>query len=197
VLDAAVAVVDARGPDGLTLAAVAERVGIRTPSLYAHVDGLAGLKLELRLRGVDRLGAELQRAAVGRSGRDAVHAIARAYRDFARAHPGLYGLTQVGDGDERVARASAAVVGTVVAVLAGYGLAGTDAIHATRVLRSSLHGFVSLEAGGGFALALDLNETFDVLLDALDAGLERLAAGGADARADAGSEGGTDAGGSR
>jgi len=62
-------------------------------------------------------------------------------------------------------------VGIVRAVLAGYGLEGDDALHATRGLRSLLHGFVSLETGGGFGLPLDLDESFRRLLQVFMAGL--------------------------
>ena len=60
-------------------------------------------------------------------------------------------------------------------MLRGYGVEGDDALHATRYLRSTLHGFVALEAAGGFALDLDLNVSLDRLVAALDAGIERLA----------------------
>jgi len=57
------------------------------------------------------------------------------------------------------------------AVLAGYGLEGDDALHATRGLRGLLHGFVSLETGGGFGVPLDLDESFRRLLQVFMAGL--------------------------
>jgi hypothetical protein len=46
-----------------------------------------------------------------------------------------------------------------------------DAIHATRIIRASLHGFVSLEASNGFGLPLDIDETFARLTQLLDRGL--------------------------
>lgn len=178
-LDAATAEVDAHGPEGLTLAAVAQRLGVRTPSLYSHVDGLGGLRVELRLRGLERLDEALRDATVGRARGDALRGLASAYRAFARTHPGLYALAQVADPQEPTAAASRRVVETVVATLRGYGLDGDPAVHATRVLRSGLHGFVSLETGGGFGLALDVEASFAALVDALEAGLERMARGGA------------------
>jgi len=43
---------------------------------------------------------------------------------------------------------------------------GDDALHATRGLRAIIHGFVSLDAAGGFRLRLDIEESFDRLLGA-------------------------------
>jgi hypothetical protein len=59
----------------------------------------------------------------------------------------------------------------VLAVLRGYELAGDDAIHAARIVRAALHGFVELELAGGFRIPLDLDKTFERLVTVLDHGL--------------------------
>jgi hypothetical protein len=64
-------------------------------------------------------------------------------------------------------------VDIAVVVLAGYGLQGNDALHATRGLRSLLHGFVALEAAGGFGLPLDRDESFARLVQVFIAGLHQ------------------------
>jgi hypothetical protein len=73
-------------------------------------------------------------------------------------------------------QAAARLVDLVVAVLRGYELDGDDAVHATRVLRAALHGFVSLEAEGGFGLPLPLDQSFALLLAVLDKGFGAIAA---------------------
>ena len=55
----------------------------------------------------------------------------------------------------------------VADVLSGFDLAGDDAIDAIRALRSALHGFVSLEAEGGFGLPLDVDRSFDRLVQGM------------------------------
>ncbi len=57
---------------------------------------------------------------------------------------------------------------TVFSVLARYGLSGDDAIDATRALRAALHGFVTLEAVGGFGLPRDVDRSFARLVQILD-----------------------------
>jgi hypothetical protein len=59
----------------------------------------------------------------------------------------------------------------VFAVLAGYGLSGEDAVDAARALRASMHGFVTLENGGGFGLPVDVDRSFTRLIDGFDAAL--------------------------
>ena len=88
VVEQAAEVADEAGLDRLTLAAVAKRLGISLPGLYKHIDSLDSLKRDLAVLGVQELTAAMSAAAVGRSGHDALRAMARAYRAYAAAHPG-------------------------------------------------------------------------------------------------------------
>ncbi|HEU5441581.1 MAG TPA: WHG domain-containing protein [Ktedonobacterales bacterium] len=173
VVRAAAEMADADGLHPLSLARLAERLGVRVPSLYNHVQGLPGLRRALALYGIGALHDALASAAIGRSGDEAVFALAAAYRNFVKAHPGLYeAMTRTPPGqDAEVAAASAAPVEVVQAVLAGYGLQGDDAVHAVRGLRSLVHGFVTLEVSGGFGMPLDVDESFRRLLRTYVAGL--------------------------
>jgi len=67
--------------------------------------------------------------------------------------------------------AEAEVVDVALQVLSAYGLQGDDALHAVRALRSLVHGFATLEAAGGFGLALDLDESFSRLMRGFLAGI--------------------------
>jgi AcrR family transcriptional regulator len=177
VVSAAAELADADGLAALTLARLAERLGVRSPSLYAHVGGLGDLRTRLAIRGARALTAALQTAAAGRAGSDALRAVADAYRAFAHAHPGTYAATQRApatgrDGaDGEYTTAAADVVGVLVAVLRGYELRDEDAIHAVRMVRAALHGFVSLEQEGGFAMPVDIEESYRRLVRLLDRGL--------------------------
>jgi AcrR family transcriptional regulator len=180
VVDAAAALADADGLDSLTLARLAKRLGVQPPSLYAHVGGLPDLRRRLAGRGARELAAALGGAAAGRAGGDALAAVARAYRDYALAHPGTYAAAQRATELDR-ADAEAAV-DVVLAVLRGYGLEGDEAVHAARIVRSALHGFAALETGEGFGIPLDLDDTFARLVAVLDQGLTGLPARAATAR---------------
>jgi AcrR family transcriptional regulator len=173
VVVAAAQLADADGLEAVTLARLAGILGIRSPSLYAHVDGLDDLRRRLATRGTRELGAELQRAVAGRSRGDALSAMADAYRAYARAHPGTYAALQRAPprGDSEGAGAAAGVVEVVLAVLRGYGLEDDDAIHAARIVRAALHGFVTLETGDGFGIPLALDDSYARLVDVLDRGL--------------------------
>lgn len=152
VIAAAAALADEAGYDKLTLAAVADRAGVRLPSLYKHVASLDALRQGVAALATRELADAMTAAAVGRAGSDALRAVAGAYRDYGRAHPGRY---------------AAAVLRVVFAVLAGYGITGDDAIDATRAPR----GFRTLEAGGGFGMPRDIDRSYQRFITAFDTAL--------------------------
>ncbi len=166
VVSAAAALADQQGLDEVTLGALAARLGVRTPSLYNHVEGLSGLRGDLALFGLKELTARVARAAIGKSADDAVLALARAYRTFARERPGLFAasIRPPDPANPALQAAAQELIEIVLAVLVPFGLHGDQAIHAVRALRSVVHGFVSLEAAGGFAIPLDLDESFEYLI---------------------------------
>jgi AcrR family transcriptional regulator len=174
VVEEAAAVADEVGLEALTLAAVAHRVGVRTPSLYKHVEGgLPQLRRLLGVRAKRRLTAVLAEAALGRSRGDALRALAQAYRRWASAHPADYAAAQrapvAGDGEDE--RASTEVTRVVFGALAGYDADEDTLVDAVRTLRAGLHGFVALDAAGGFALPRSLDDSFAWWLTTLDAAL--------------------------
>jgi AcrR family transcriptional regulator len=174
VVDAALAVVDEKGVDALTLAAVAQRTGVAAPSLYKHVAGLDELRTLLAARVLDDMADHFTRAVLGRSGDDAVIALLYAYRDYVRQHPARYAAMPLDPlHDPALAAPGGKLLDVVLAALRAYGLTGSDAIHATRCLRAVAHGFSSLEAGGGFGLPEDLDQTYDQLVAAVISTMRR------------------------
>ena len=172
VAQAAAALLNREGRQALTLARVAAELGVRSPSLYNHIDGLDGLEREVAFNGIDQLADVCRTAVMGRSGADALRAMAHAYRDFAIGEPGVYALTQVARPEDSEYEAKAErVLEPVVAVLTGFGFDGEELIHAARALRAALHGFTLLEVQGGFGLDVDVDASFEWMVAALERGL--------------------------
>jgi AcrR family transcriptional regulator len=169
VVEEAERLADEVGLSSLTLAALADRLGVRQPSLYKHIAGTDGLRRNIAVRAKNELAGVLGRAAVGRARGDAIAALSNAYRVWAKEHPGRYAAVQrvpvAGDSDDEIA--SANVVRVASDVMAGFGLRGDDAIDAIRALRAALHGFVTLETGDGFGLPVDIDRSFDRLVAGL------------------------------
>src|SRR5437762_7986602 len=145
VVEAAAKLVDEEGIEQLTLGRLAERLGVRTPSLYNHVAGLPGLKRDLALYCLRDALDRITRAAVGKSRAEAIFAFANAYLSYARETPGRYALTLAPDPDDQEVQILAQqLVDVAGAILAPYHLSEEDTIHAIRSLRSIVHGFTLL-----------------------------------------------------
>ena len=172
----AVRQVDEHGWHELSMGDLAARLKIKTPSLYNHVDGATGLRRMLALRAAAMLDDAMQRVTVGRSGDDAVRAMAQAHRAFLKAHPGLAEATVAAPPKRDRAWSDAAdrVVKTCLLVLQGYGLDRDSALHALRGLRSAIHGFATLERHGGFGLPLDVDRSFEWLIESLINGIRAM-----------------------
>jgi AcrR family transcriptional regulator len=169
VVAAAADLADEVGPDQLTLAALAARLGVRQPSLYKHVASLDSLRQLVAKRAKEEFADVLGRAAIGRARDDALVAMAHAWRAWAIDHPGRYQIGQraPAPGEAEHLAVADRFVAVMTAVMAGYGLDGDDAIDAVRVFRSALHGFVSLEVNRGFGMPFSIDRSFDRLVRAL------------------------------
>ena len=167
VVEAAATLVDEEGAgEEISLARLAEYLGVRKPSLYNHLAGVGDLKRELVLVGLRELGRSLSRAVVGKAGEEGLFALAEAYRRFVKQRPGLYEATVrsyrlYAPDDPELEMAEAEVLEPVLAVLGSCGFrGGEEAIHAARGLRSVAHGFATLETTGGFGMDVDPGREF-------------------------------------
>lgn len=163
----ATALANRNGIDGLSMNELAAALGIRPPSLYAHVDGIAAVRRLLALHGLRELEQGVARLTAGKAGPDAVRALMNGYRGFARKNPGLYAAmvptppksdTDWRDAMERLKQ-------TLIASLQGYDLSGPDGVHALRGMRSLVHGFVSLEASGALNHPVSRDASFAWLVE--------------------------------
>lgn len=174
VIQAAIDMANEHGVDSVTIASLAKRLKIKSPSLYNHIEGLDDLRNKMAIEGLDRLYQVLVNASAGRSGGEAIHAQAKAYVHFARQQPGLYEITlrahvSTGPGVEQ---SGEKIVDLIMRVLKSYNLKGDDAIHSVRGFRSLLHGFASLEQNGGFNMPVDSDASLHFLIETFLAGLD-------------------------
>jgi AcrR family transcriptional regulator len=82
------------GPEALTMRRLAERLGIRAPSLYKHLPGKPALEAAIIATGLEESAAAFEAAVDGPP--DPLPALAAAYRGFALDHPHLYRLMHNG-----------------------------------------------------------------------------------------------------
>jgi AcrR family transcriptional regulator len=175
IIDAAERIVDHYGWNQLTMAALAEELGVRSPSLYKHVTDLEQVRRLLGLRGIETLADVMCRAVMGKIGRDAIFSIAVAFREMVRNHPGRYEaqIHLAGKRDRDYWAAGARAIEAVSAALASFGFEDDNASASAIAMWSSMHGFVSLEISFALESAVDFDSAFYRIVDAFASSFER------------------------
>lgn len=171
VVEAGADMVDHVGFDQLGMAVLAQRLGVRTPSLYKHVANQADLAREIALLATTELAADIEDAIWGLTGTNALVAGAVAMRDFVRKHPGRYAAANtatLSGQDDPLRAASERVMAAWASMLQDYHLDFGEQIHAQRMLRSMLHGFATIEASGGFQVETSVEDSFTWIINVMD-----------------------------
>ncbi|OQR59457.1 TetR family transcriptional regulator [Streptomyces maremycinicus] len=176
-VEAAAELADEVGFDKVSISALARRFGVKDASLYSHVRNLRELRTRLALLVGGEMIDRIAVAVVGLAGKEALVAFAGAYREYALRHPGRYAATQI-QLDEELDRELAAAspvprrtAEITYGMLRAYGLDEPDLTDAVRLLRSTFHGYCTLEAGGGFGAPRDVQRSWDKAIDALHTAL--------------------------
>jgi AcrR family transcriptional regulator len=149
------------GLAGLTMQRVAERVGVRAPSLYKRVRDRDALVEAVAAATVADLTARLE--ASDRS----LESLARAYRAFAHDRPEgfrlMFGATAPQESLDRA--------GLMIVTSAGAVAGEAHALDAARLVTAWVPGFIHMELAGAFRLGGDVDAAFDYGLAALRRGL--------------------------
>ncbi|ORE87238.1 TetR family transcriptional regulator [Oceanococcus atlanticus] len=186
-LDTARSLVQAQGLDGLTLRAVAERLGVSRSAIYRHYSSKDELLGQIIMEGFEQLRAATAEAAQQRAKRtescplDQLHHMGLAYIRFAVEHADLYDLmfhpSLIGRSCDTVKMASLRSYEVLTDMLqrcqqAGQIKAGEPHRQAFAIW-ASLHGLVSLCRGRPPHAVPEatLEGGFEMLLEQLMAGL--------------------------
>jgi len=159
IVRAALELLEKDGAEALTMRRLADRLGVKAPSLYKHLAGKEELEGALMAVGLEQVSSVLAEAA--RSGEDPLTAIAAAYRRFALAHPHLYRLLT-----ERPLLRERLPEGLEARAAAPLVQAAGDPDRA-RAAWAFAHGMVHLELSGRFPPDADLDAAWRSGLAAL------------------------------
>ncbi|MEE2682530.1 MAG: TetR-like C-terminal domain-containing protein [Actinomycetota bacterium] len=178
VVSAAIKLLNETGkPEQVSMSAVASSLGIRVQSMYAHVNGSAGMQRELALFSLYELASRLTEAAIGISGVPAIRAILRAQLDFALEHPGMFAASIYPPRkDHEVQLAIEQVNFPMVKVLEGTKIEEPNLTHWNRLVLSTIYGFAMLHRDGQLTLPVPPQASADHLIEVLvkELGMERL-----------------------
>ena len=174
VIRRAAEVADEQGLSHVSIQAIARSFGVRAPSLYNHVSSLDDLHDEVAVAALDALHTTMLGATAGRAGSEALAGAMRAYVDWACAHPGQYDAITpaIARRSPAVTALGARIVDLLVTTFERAGVPRERALLHVRVVRATVHGFVTLHASGGFQMhEIDDDETLDAIIDVLVRGL--------------------------
>jgi AcrR family transcriptional regulator len=143
-------ILEQEGPEALTMRRIAERLGIRAPSLYKHFPDKGALEAAIISAAFEEQADALERAV--EEDDDALGALAAAYRRFALAHPHLYRLMT----DQELRRDLLVPGAEERAGLTIYRAAGEDADRA-RAAWAFAHGMAMLELTNRFPPGADID----------------------------------------
>lgn len=181
ITQAAKDLIEACGYDKFSMRQLAENLGVKTASLYAHVESMESLQTSAGLLALQEQ-KEYQLTAVDGKHRDeAVISLAEAYRSYAKEHSELYRfIMQMPIGkDDALKQAAAMVTEPAMQVLSEYALTAERRMHWQRILRGLMHGFVSQEENGYFShYPVDVEESYRIAVRCLIDGLHKEEAQG-------------------
>lgn len=179
IVDAAVELAEQKGIENLTLRELADALDVKPASLYNHLQGLPELNVRLAECALDRLMGTLEQSMDGRPVADTLRAVAAAYRTFAQEQPQLYRAMMLLPrfSDPGLVARKKAFMDLFVRMLEPLGLPIEQTLHLSRLIRSTLHGYVSMETAGFFRSPLTPSaESYEQATEWLCEQIERMEA---------------------
>jgi AcrR family transcriptional regulator len=172
---AAAELADDVGIEKVSVSALARMFGVKDASFYSHVKNLQEIRIRVAVLASGEMNDRIGTAIAGRSGGEALAAFADAYRGYALRHPGRYAATQLRLDPSKIADTTvfARSVELTYAVMRHYGLEEPDLTDAVRLLRSTFHGYISIEAVGGFNHPREVERSWRKAVSSLHAMLEQ------------------------
>ncbi|MFE5329705.1 TetR/AcrR family transcriptional regulator [Embleya sp. NPDC056575] len=165
IVAAARELLEREGPEAVSMRRIAERIGIKAPSLYKHFADKSAVESALIAQAMAELAEALEAAeaasagsagsagsAAGGSRLERITALTGAYRAYALAHPDLYRLMS-GQPLDRAALPSGLEERAAAPLMRAMG--GDH--DAARAVWGFAHGMVSLELAGRFPPGADLS----------------------------------------
>lgn len=175
IISAAISIVEESGYAGFSMHRLAVRLGVRTASLYNHIESLAEVNAGIARHAVAALRHTMDESTQGISDpKLALKRLAAAYRRYAHQNPALYeviiGLQMI-DG-KQLKTIGEGIISPIISILGALIDNKPERLHCARAFRSMLHGFVSLEACGYFESAeANVDDSFTCMINSFVDGL--------------------------
>lgn len=167
VIDTASQIADERGLHNVSLKIIAEKLNIKTPSLYNHIENLDNLLLEVAHKGMRTMNERMERAAIGRAGDVAVKAVGIEYLNYMIEHPGIYETIQwaTWNGTTETASIFEHYTNLLRTLILSCQLQEDYAEEIIKILTGILHGYTTLQLRYAFENPEQVRENLSNALD--------------------------------
>lgn len=177
IIRSAAQLVNQAGMEQITMKMLADKLGIKPPSLYNHIKGLEDLKKQLMIFGWTQAKEKLLLSLAGVSGYDAIKAMCYAFYDYATENTGLFEVMLWYNKfqNEEAAEATAELLAVIFKVTRSLDIPDNYCFHLIRTFRGFLEGFFLLVNNGSFGHPLPITDSFEISVNILIAGIKELA----------------------
>ena len=161
---------DEKGLNNVSLKSVAEKLNIRTPSLYNHIENLDNLLLEVAHQGMRIMNERMTHAVIGNIGDTAIKLAAIEYLNYMIEHPGVYETIQwvSWHGTEETEKIFNNYTSLLVTLINSCNFKAENTTEILNMITGILHGFTTLQLRYAFSnpdkVKKELCEAIDTLL---------------------------------
>ena len=176
VLDTAADIADKNGLHGVSLKVVAERLNIKTPSLYNHIENLDDLLREVAHQGMRNMNMRLERAAIGKIAGNAIKAVGIEYLNYMIEHPGVYETIQwaTWNGTHETAQIFENYLDLLRTLISSCQIQKSSTEEVLNILTATIHGYTTLQLRYAFENPEQVRRNLSKALDTVLLGIGEL-----------------------
>lgn len=177
IVQEAIKLVEDEGYENLSMRNLAKRLCVKAASLYNHIKSVEELHTEIGIQVVNDFFKAQQEAMEGKSAEEAVMALALAYRKLANEKRSVYdlALTLPREDDAELNELRKNFSYVAMGAMDKFALTEEQKLYWQRILRVSMHGFVSLEQAGYFTNSvIDTEKSYRFTIMNIIKGLQEL-----------------------
>ena len=176
VVEKAAQLANKMGIDQIQLKTLAESLNIQPPSLYNHIRGLDDLHHELMLYGWRHMEERMLEAMGSSDGYAAWESVCWAFYRYATENPGVFSamLWYNKYRDDETQSVTEELFTMCFKIASSLNISEENCNHLLRTFRAFLEGFSLLVNNNAFGHSLSVEESFDLSLKVMIAGMKEL-----------------------
>ena len=176
IIETAASIVNEVGFENLSLKIIAEKLNIKSPSLYNHISSLDEIKSKLMVYGWKQMEERMIDSAAGVSGYEALRNMCNVFFDYATSNKGVFTSMlwyNKFENDEKE-KATERLFNVIFKVMKYLDISDANINHIIRTLRAFLEGFSLLVNNNAFGNPISIKESFDLSLEVIMNGIKSL-----------------------